>query len=122
MKKLTLITMGLLFTSLLFAGGLNANASELKENFTDIYEAVKTRAVGEWGDDHRMVVYEINKQSDAIIEAALLLKEYPEITVSALYKWADGDISRTEDIYTFSVDWRMVVYTAKKQIEAEGSY
>lgn len=122
MKKLLIGIVLLLLSVAVFAGGLNSSANSLKANHPDIYQAIRDRAVREWDDDHDMVVYEINRQSTALYESSTLLKSNPDITSRALFEWADSDILGVENVFIYSIDWVMVVYTAKKQIESQSSY
>ena len=50
------------------AEGLNPNATYIKKNHPTGYEkTIKMHALEKWGDDYSMVVYMINKQSDALV-------------------------------------------------------
>jgi len=122
MKKKIMFFVMMLVTAGLFSLSLNESAESLKSGHIDIYDAIKTRAIREWDDDHTMVVYEINKQSEALYEAAALLSDYNVITSSALHKWSDVALTSESNVFIESVDWVMVVYEAKKQIEAKQNY
>ena len=116
MKKIILI----LATTLLAFGmnaQLNHNATVFKSLCeTDAecsYKKVRTYAVNEWGNDHSMVVYCINKQCDALADVVYImnLKNYDnEILLNAMAEWE----SVINGITCW--DWQMVLYTYNKQI------
>lgn len=62
----------------------------------------KAEALAEWGDNYRMVNYEVEKQTEAYDWVAKQVK-YPEIMVKAKQKWSN--------------DYRMVKYEYEGQIE-----
>ena len=69
MKKIVVILTVLLSVFFAKAEGLNTNASYIKNNYALDYEqTLKKYAVVEWKEDYSMIVYEINKQADAIVE------------------------------------------------------
>jgi len=123
--KRIFIVVFLVLTIGLFADGLNSNALLLKNNIPDTYQAIKNRAVGEWGDDHTMVVYVINKQSDALFEVLELTEVDEEIVIYAIYEWCDDKVrleANPDDMFIIPIDWEMAAYTAKKQISAKAAY
>ena len=122
MKKISLVVLILLVGFALFADGLNDNAQYLKDTHPDIYEAIKTRAIGEWDNDHTMILYIINQQSTAIRECSRLVLEYKLIVETQMVAWCDGDAYSYDEIYEAPVDWTMVLYVSKMQIKAQGSY
>lgn len=72
------------------AQGLNANASYIKNNYSSDYEAtLKKYALNEWGNDFSMVVYEINKQADALLKLIEEFKsENTNIAFGAIQEWS----------------------------------
>jgi len=68
MKKLfTTILVLFLFTLNSFSQELEENALRIKQDFNSGYEnTIKKYALVKWKDEFTMVVYEINKQSDAL--------------------------------------------------------
>lgn len=101
--------------------GLNQNAQDLKSFAQKEYGCIKRRAVNKWGNDHSMIVHEINKQADGWLEFNKLNKKFSEsskekdIVLEAFIKWMDnGD--------DCSMDWSMAVYEIEKQIEALNAY
>ena len=122
MKKVILtwiLGIGIVFSSF---GQLESKAKSLKEGAPDVYAEIRARGVEKWGDDHKMVTYEINGQADAIFELTLLTegKDSNSIEVrtmvKAMSKWKD-EINGEENY-----DWKMVLYEYKKQINAMDYY
>ena len=98
-------------------GQLNSNAESFKG--TKVYEKIKFMAVNKWEDNHKMVVYEINKQCDAALDINVISKESDkkrDIVVSAMTKWSD----KINGEYYYN--WSMVLYEYKKQFKASSSY
>ena len=93
MKTTIIILTVLLTATFAKAEGLNSNASYIKKNYPSEYEkTLKKHALAEWKDDFSMVVYEINKQADALIE---LIDEFESdntnIEFKAIQEWSiDG--------------------------------
>ncbi len=122
MKKITLI-IAIVFSGMLMqAQELNENAKLLKngnEEVQEIYQQIRKFAVNKWDDEHNMVVYEINKQADAVFEfkEATSSSTYDnDIMKKALIKWSekiDGE---------FMPDWNMLMYEYKKQLKAKNAY
>jgi len=117
--------------------GLNSNASYIKKNYPSNYEkTLKKNALAEWNDDYSMVVYEINKQADELIE---LIDEFESdntnIVFKAIQEWSiDGykssNITKFKEMTTFGLkdlikmhcDWSMVKYEYDKQVKAKNSF
>ncbi len=137
MKKTILILTVLLASVIVNAQGLKSNASYIKKNYSEDYEAtLKKHALEEWIDDFSMVVYEINKQADALVE---LIDEFKSdntnIVFKAIQEWSiDGykssNITKFTEIDTFGLkqliklhcDWSMVKYEYDKQVKAKNSF
>ncbi|MDA3809643.1 MAG: hypothetical protein PF518_04855 [Spirochaetaceae bacterium] len=110
-----------------YALGLNRNAAGLKEGSPAVYAMIKSRAVAEWEDDHTMVVFVINQQADSLVVCDKLFETNRDIVVRAVIEWCDGGLAvlKTYDdknMYEAPVDWAMVEFISKRQIDAEGSY
>lgn len=133
---LPLLLIGFL-SSFGFSQELDFNAKTIKEKYPDKYtNTIRTHAMSEWGTDYRMVVYEINKQSDALVELINAFKsEHTNIAYQAILKWSiDGykehNKEQFKEIQTFGLeqlldfhcDWRMVKYTYDKQVKAKGAF
>ena len=71
-----------------------------REKMIDIF---KTNALKEWGNDSRMVNYEVNKQTEAY-DWVIKQTKYPDIIERAKQEWAN--------------DYAMVKYEYEKQLEA----
>ena len=71
-----------------------------REKMIDIF---KTNALKEWGNDSRMVNYEVNKQTEAY-DWVIKQTKYPDIIERAKQEWAE--------------DYAMVKYEYEKQSEA----
>ena len=65
MKKLILVVLIMIIAVSLSASGLGINAQNLRKVSPEGYEIIKARAVDEWGNDHSMVLFAINNQSDS---------------------------------------------------------
>lgn len=122
MKKIILVIVILVIGFALFADGLNADAQYLKDEFPDIYEVVKQRAVKEWNDDHTMILYTINNQSTALFDCSELMDIYEIIVETQIIQWCDDDVFQYEDYYLAPIDWVMVLYMSKEQIKAQSKY
>ena len=57
MKKLLIL---LFIPFVLFSQSLKENSTIIKENVPKLYNVIKAKAVEQWGDDHNMVLFEIN--------------------------------------------------------------
>jgi hypothetical protein len=118
MKK-TILTCALIFIAFIANAQLNSNANFVKENSPEIYNKIKILVSKDWEGDHKMMVYVINQQADAVLKCVEIQKrkDYDdEIMLKALGDWA-------EDIKgVFCVDYKMVVYTYEQQIKAKDSY
>jgi len=127
MKRITLIILFLLpvFISAL---SLNNQAQGLREKYPDVYEAIKAEAVEQWGENHQMIVYEINEQSKAILIVSDLLTDadYTGIVYNAIIDWCDGGRMEFEkykdNLYEAPVNWKMVVYVSQNQINSMNEY
>jgi len=136
-RKTILILTILITTVVLHAQGLNSNASYIKKNYSADYEAtLKKNALEKWEDNFSMVVYEINKQADALVG---LIDEFKSdntnIAFKAIQKWSiDGyessNITKFKEMDTFRLkqliklycNWSMVKYEYDKQVEAKNSF
>ena len=137
MKKAIFIFSVLFIATLARTEGLNSNANYIKNKYSSEYEkTLKKHALEEWKDDFSMVVYEINKQADALIK---LIDEfesnYTNIAFKAIQKWGiDGynsnNIAIFKEMTTFGLkdllkmhcDWSMVKYEYDKQVKAKNSF
>tara|TARA_R110000796_G_scaffold173474_2_gene290417 strand:- start:1458 stop:1814 length:357 start_codon:yes stop_codon:yes gene_type:complete len=118
MKK-TLLVLAVALISLTSYGQLNENAKQIKELSESVYLNVKSIAVDRFGDDHEMVVYTINSQSDAVFEYLAILndKNYDEELMESMFsKWS---VEIGEEYY---FDYEMMVYNYNKQIASKGQY
>src|SRR5690625_1393466 len=101
---------------------LSREAAIVKEKGPKIYDPIRSHAVEEWGSDHSMVVYTINKQVDAYLKWWRYYdSQDPDtderlIMLKAMVDWKQC----TKD--EFCYDWPMVVYEFEKQIKAYKSY
>ena len=92
--------------------------------------------MAEWKDDFSMVVYEINKQADALVE---LIDEFKSdntnIAFKAIQEWSregykSKNITLFKEMTTFELkdllkmhcDWSMVKYEYDKQVKAKNSF
>jgi len=137
MKKAIIILTILLTTTVAKAEGLNSNSSYIKSNYSKEYEqTLKKYALAEWKDDYSMVIYEINKQSDALVN---LIDEFESdntnVAFRAMQEWSRGgyrnqNIKLFKEMKTFGLndllkmhcDWSMVKYEYDKQAKAKNSF
>lgn len=137
MKRIILILSIALVSVLVKADGLNVNASYIKKNYPGDYEkTIKKYALKKWKDDYSMVVYEINKQADALVK---LIDKFESkntnIAFKAIQKWSiDGyegiNITLFKQLKTFGLkellklhcDWSMVEYEYNKQVKARNAF
>tara|TARA_B110000459_G_C16421286_1_gene407565 strand:+ start:199 stop:591 length:393 start_codon:yes stop_codon:yes gene_type:complete len=127
----------ILTTTIAKAEGLNSNASYIKKNFPTEYEnSLKKYALVEWKDDFSMVVYEINKQADAIVKLVDGFEsDNTNIAFKAIQEWSrDGytsfNINLFKEMKTFGLkdllkmycDWSMVKHEYDKQVKAKNSF
>ena len=137
MKKLILAFALVLLTSAIYAQELNSNASYIKKNYPSEYEqTLKKYALIEWKDDFTMVVYDINKESDALMALIAEFKsDNTKIAIKAIQEWSrEGSLSKNitvlNEITTFGLkdllklhcDWSMVKYEYDKQLKAKNYF
>jgi hypothetical protein len=137
MKKRILICGCLLLCGLfLIAQGLNTNSSRIKSGYPIDYEqTIRKNAIEKWDTDYTMVIYEINQQSDALIDLiGIFRNEKSSLMIEAIKKWStDGyENSNMEilkklknfslnEIIKLNCDWSMVKYEYDNQVKAYGS-
>jgi len=135
MKRLILIII-IAITAITCNAQLNNTAESVRTNNPRAYNVIKKHAIDKWDSDHKMILYTINQQCDAMYEILTILSDditteiVSLITIKAMKKWAyDGYESSVEKqltdnapILELDIDWRMVVYTVKKQLEASLLY
>lgn len=137
MSRLKNFVFVLLAFSAVFGKGLNANANYIKTNFQIQYEDnLKSHALEKWNTDYSMVVYEINKQADAIFHLVKKFEsQHTAIAFQAIQKWSidsykNENVKLFQEISTFGIeellkmhcDWTMVEYEYDKQVEAKNSF
>ncbi len=137
MRKIFFFITLLFFSLEINAQTLEKSASFIKTEYLKLYEAnIKKYALEKWKEDYDMVVYEINKQCDAIFE---LIEEFKSENTNILFrasiKWSyEGKLNlntkRWEGItkcdlpnlLQLECDWTMVLYEYKKQVKAKNSF
>lgn len=137
MKTYTLLSILLFMAPLAYSQGLNSAASYIRSNYEKEYEVtIRKHALDKWETDYTMVVYEINRQSDAIIELIEKFEsKYTNIAFNAIRKWSfrgyeNINIRQWEKIDTFGLkqlismhcDWTMVLYEYNNQVKARESF
>ena len=131
MKKLLLL---LLLAPIFGFTQLNSNAKAIKQKSPELYETIKRFSENKWDDDYQMVVYTINNQIDAFIEMGNLMNgdKFDEVIwFKSLLKWSENPTKVEEELLDGKVQaaltsniiqWDMVLYTYKNQLEAKLSY
>ena len=133
----TTITVLLILVATIAQGQLKGNAMYIKKAFPAAYESkLKRYAVEEWGGNHRMVVYEINRQADALTELCRQFKtDNTKEFIAAIKEWGLSgfenhnlqelqsieEVSR-KALLRFHCDWKMVLYEYERQTKAKSSY
>lgn len=123
-------------------GQLNKQAEGLKEQYSQIYDAIRHEAVKKWDTDYKMSVYEINQQSIKLMDLMYLSRSTAfdyTIFLQAVGKWLDNDESTYNEmvfgnikglkdirkiydlIFSLRCDWSMVKYEYDNQIKAKQS-
>ena len=146
MKKTVITVLMLLVASVLFAQ-LGPSATVIKEDLPDSYAIISSYAVNEYGNDHEMVLWEINRQCEAminVIEKGIQLDHtnsaiYTTIFVNAIAEWSYDDTAENnlssilhtiktdnaligvETLY-LTVDWIMAEAMINNQLEAAEVY
>lgn len=137
MRKIIYSTLLLFLTFFAVGQELNSKASYIKKNYSLEYdETIKKHALQGWGDDFSMVLFEINKQADALfglIEA--FETENTSIAVKAIQVWSiegyhNSNAIILKEMKTFELDqliklhcdWSMVKYEYDKQVKAKNSF
>lgn len=119
------------------SGELTENAKYIKENHNAEYElTIKKNALAEWGNDFKMVVYTINRQSDALVELVKIFeKDNTQIFYDAMLEWStDGWKEKNKAVFQemssmsiaslmkLNCDWKMVLYIYKRQVKAKNAF
>lgn len=122
-KRFLVFLMMIVAISMVSADGLNKHAQGLKDNDPTVYEIIKNRAVEAWSNDHQMVLYQINLQSDSLIGVAQKQDRIePELLWSIFVRWCDDDLYYYDNIMDAPIDWQMVEYEIDLQLQAKGKY
>ena len=99
-----------LFVALTFSQELNESSNLIKKKLPDIYSQILASAKTDWGSDHRMIIYEVNRQCGALVDLSDLTKKHPvgteeyTIIIQAASQWPN--------------DYAMMLYEAKKQLKS----
>ena len=120
MKKL--FTILALTVTFIASAQLNSTAQIVKDRLPIEYKLIKKFAEDKWGQDFEMIVYTINEHADAMREFANITNaEGTDLRLmrDAYKKWTDNSIIIEGKPF---VDYPMVVYTYKKQLEAKNQY
>ena len=100
---------------------LNTEAKAVQKAMPEEYHQIRCMAVNKWDDNHKMVVYEINLQSEAFVSVMDVLGNYDDpdieyrIMIQAMTKWKlDECVQENGDP---SYNWKMVVYEYGNQLQ-----
>lgn len=137
MKVILIIFVTFLATLNLYGQELNENAQFIKERHTNAYESnIKKYALLKWKDDFSMVLYEINKQSDALTSIIEIFKpSNTQILYKAILRWSREGKQTTNsakfsqitsidyrNLLLLECDWSMVEYEYEKQVKAKDAF
>ena len=137
MKRIVLLSFFLRSYYFLPAQRLGVEAKYIKENYPIEYEnTLKKYAVFEWQDDFSMVVYEINRQSEALFSLISSFKsDNSNIVYKAIKEWSregykEQNVKVLSELKLFSLDgllkihcdWVMVEYEYTSQVKAKESF
>jgi len=129
MKRVLLIAVLVLLAVSSGAAELSSDANIIKKVLPEPYEIIKTMAIEEWGTDHAMVLFTINRQCDALIWVIDNFGINGREILGAMGEWTEGGfdvveaaISSDEGMFNTRTDWAMVQFEAKRQIDAAGKY
>jgi|GEM_PF-2607877 len=114
MKNILLVLVISLFGNIGYSQ-LSVESQTIKDSFPKVYKMIKDFASRDWSGDHEMMVYAINKQSDAINKLGDIMrnKSYDKsIMNQALINWTDKGLT----------DYTMVLYEYNKQLRSKGAY
>lgn len=100
---------------------LEPHAVLVKEKFPEDYEGIKKFSISKWDDNHRMILHEINQQTEAYI--SIFKDMYSDETLpifhKALKKWGYDGVTLEG---SSTINWRMVKHEMEKQIKSKGAY
>ena len=114
-----------------YSQGLDEYGQHFKDNNPASYEVIKQHAIEKWNDDYSMVIFSINKQSKACYEFFQYYKDNEDnaLAYRLIQKWTYKGFEATNEklldkkrILELHVDWSMIYYEYKKQIEAKNSF
>ena len=90
MVKKVIIGAMLVFASLTASAQYSAQSESIREVSPEMFQLIKEEALRKWKNDFPMVMHEVNKQSEAIVNMFLLKRESDydsEIMARAEQKW-----------------------------------
>ncbi len=137
MKQLYIFSIIFLTSINIYGQELNENAQLIKERHTNAYESnIKKYALLKWKDDFSMVLYEINKQSDALTSIIEIFKpSNTQILYKAILRWSREGKQTTNsakfsqitsidyrNLLLLECDWSMVEYEYEKQVKAKDAF
>ena len=109
-------------------GQLSGRSERYKKEMPKVYNSIKSFAIHQWGDDHTMVVFEINHQIDSFAKVShFMLTEakgnevYKKIFHKAIRKWSNGNVN-SELLENNTINWRMVEREIETQLTSLNSY
>lgn len=117
MKKL-ISMLAIMLVSVSVFSQLNPSAELLRSTNSKEYNTIKAYAVDKWGSDNQMVVYTINKQTDAMFKVLDIIQDVREgsaleqCALDAAVKW-----SVTNSDSSIGIQWDMVEYEIEKWLK-----
>ncbi len=106
----TIFTLIALTISITANAQLNKNSEALQKLEPTVYSGVRCKAVKQWGNDNKMVVYTINQQADAYVTMQDLREKVSEGFINTVF-------TGLYDPECGTIDFSLLVYKMKAQIK-----
>ena len=141
MKKTMLVVLMFAVVVVMSFAELNNQSQVIKKNMPAVYTCIKQDASQKWGNDYGMIVYEINKQSEAFFNIITIINSVNgddakagilQMFLTFVDKWTTAgydaynqkilNIGNTDNnMLALHVDWTMIEYDMENQLKAMGA-
>lgn len=125
MRNIIILMMMILGMGFINAQELSKEALKLRggnDTQRQVYQDIKNKAQEGWPDDFNMQVYEINKQTKAVIKYLEYHSEYEGnnkvimMLIKAALEW--GAKYENDQFVMKGLDWNMAIYTFERNLKA----